>query len=126
MNAQACPCGTGKIYQACCEPIHAKGAGLGQTAEQLMRARYTAYVRADDDFLLQSWHEDTRPAEITFDDDLAWVGLEIVACDAGSGFDTTGIVEYQARYVRNGQPLELHEISSFVRVDHSWRYVDGR
>jgi len=91
-----------------------------------MRARYTAYVRSDEGFLLRSWHDDTAPAEVAFDENLEWVGLEVLAVDGGSGFDNQGTVEFKARYLRNGQPLELHEISSFVRVDSAWRYVDGR
>lgn len=122
----ACPCGVGDDYQTCCGPIHQAGAGLGATAEQLMRARYSAYVRHDADFLMSSWHEDTRPDGVTFDADLEWVGLEVVSTNGGSGFDTTGVVEFKARYLRNGQPLELHEISSFERIDGRWVYVDGR
>lgn len=91
-----------------------------------MRARYCAYVRADEGFLLRSWHADTRPEGVTFDDALEWIGLEVVASEHGGGFDNEGTVEFKARYVRNGQPIELHEISSFVRVDGGWQYVDGR
>jgi len=125
-DESACPCGSGDEYVSCCGPIHVRGAGLGTTAEQLMRARYTAYVRSDEGFLLRSWHDDTAPAEVAFDENLEWVGLEVLAVDGGSGFDNQGTVEFKARYLRNGQPLELHEISSFVRVDSAWRYVDGR
>lgn len=91
-----------------------------------MRARYSAYVLGDEHFLLGSWHVHTRPVSVSFDDNVEWVGLEIVSTEDGSGFDTAGVVEFKARYLRNGQPLELHEISSFARVDGAWVYVDGK
>lgn len=126
MDESLCPCGTGTSYDACCGPIHDRGAGLGRTAEQLMRARFSAYVRCDQAFLLRSWHVDTRPAEVSFDENVEWVGLEVISTSDGSGFDSTGVVEFKARYLRNEQPLELHEISSFERVDGAWVYIDGR
>lgn len=124
-SPQHCPCGTGAAYADCCARIHAQGAGLGRTAEQLMRARYAAYVLGDADFLLASWHSDTRPDSLTIDADVVWDGLEIVTTAQGGAFDNVGIVEFRARFRRGGEPLELHERSSFERVDSRWVYVDG-
>ena len=121
----ACPCGSGSSYGSCCEPIHAEGAGLGSTAEQLMRARYSAYVRHDADFLLRSWHPDTRPATIGFDSEHRWHGLTIEATTGGGGLERSGTVEFRARFERSGRQLELHELSEFERVGGSWLYVDG-
>jgi len=90
-----------------------------------MRARYCGYVMGNERFLLDSWHRDTRPAAISFDDNLTWLGLEVVSVDAGSGFDADGTVEFIARFRRGDEHLALHEISSFVRVDGYWTYVAG-
>jgi len=90
-----------------------------------MRARYSAYVLQDRAFLLDTWHVETRPAELSFDTDLAWLGLEVVDTEAGTGLDTAGVVEFRARFRRNDEFLELHERSSFVRVDGRWVYVSG-
>ncbi len=120
-----CPCGTGRPYGSCCGPIHAAGAGLGTTAESLMRARYSAYVLHDADFLLDSWHPDTRPATIGFGDDLEWQGLTIAATNGGRVLDSEGTVEFRARFRRGGQYFELHELSSFARIGGRWLYVDG-
>lgn len=125
MTEPRCPCGSGGAYDDCCAPIHLAGAGLGRTAEQLMRARYTAYVRHDEEFLLRSWHADTRPVRVTFDPDLEWLGLEVVRTEAGSGLDGEGVVEFKARFRRGGEFLELHETSRFTRVDGEWVYLDG-
>jgi len=120
-----CPCGVGQKYTVHCELIHVGGAGLGSTAEGLMRARYSAYVRHNRAFLLNSWHPDTRPTSLEFDPAIEWLGLEIVDSESGGVLDNAGIVEFRARFARGGEHLELHERSSFERVDGDWVYIDG-
>lgn len=90
-----------------------------------MRARYSAYVMRDEAFLLESWHDDTRPEAVRFDDDLEWLGLEVIEVEAGTAFDSAGDVEFRARFRRGGEHLELRERSRFVRVGGRWRYLDG-
>lgn len=90
-----------------------------------MRARYSAYVRHDGEFLMRSWHPDTRPTQIVFDPNLEWLGLEVVRTEAGSGLATEGVVEFKARFRRGGERLELHEVSRFTRIGGDWVYVDG-
>ena len=46
-----CPCGSGADYQDCCAPLHRQKA-VAQTAEQLMRSRYAAYVAHEIDYLV--------------------------------------------------------------------------
>ena len=41
---QTCPCSSGQTYNDCCAPFH-RHESLPQTAEQLMRSRYSAYVQ---------------------------------------------------------------------------------
>ena len=48
-----CPCGSGREYSACCEPI-IKGTSLAATAEELMRARYSAYEKHEIDFIVDT------------------------------------------------------------------------
>lgn len=123
MNGGTCPCGTGIDYEQCCGTIHDGGAGLGVTAEALMRARYSAYARRDEAFLARSWHPDTRPDPIDPDPTIVWQGLEIVDTEAGGGLDQNGIVEFRASYEVGGKQSELHERSSFVRLEGHWVYV---
>ena len=120
-----CPCECGLPYAEHCQKIHVAGAGLGVSAEQLMRARYSAYVLHLRPFLLESWHPDTRPVALEFDQNIEWIGLEIVDTVAGGALDTSGVVEFRARFTRSGEPLELHERSSFAQVDGRWLYIDG-
>mgnify|MGYP001823811840 CR=1 FL=1 len=124
-DSMPCPCGSMQSYGSCCGPIHRGGAGLGTSAEQLMRARYSAYVLENEPFLLDTWHRTTRPGSITFGDDLEWHGLEVLRVTGGGALETSGSVEFRARFRRNDARLELHELSTFVREGGSWLYVDG-
>ncbi len=58
-------------------------------------------------------------------DNVAWKSLEVVDTTGGTAFDNHGTVEFIARFIRDGLPLELEERSRFVRVDGTWFYVDG-
>lgn len=91
-----------------------------------MRSRYSAYVLSLRDYLLATWHPDTRPATLDLDDSpgLRWLGLDVKRhADAGNG---SAVVEFVARYKVGGAPAaRLHEISRFLRVDGRWLYVDG-
>lgn len=120
-----CPCGTGLDYGDCCGVIHERGAGFGTTAVALMRARYSAYVRHDDAFLLESWHPDTRPATISFEPRLTWLGLNVIETVLGAALDHEGVVEFKADYQVDNRPGQLHERSRFERVAGYWRYLDA-
>ncbi len=90
-----------------------------------MRSRYTAYVVGDVDYLLRSWHPSTRPAELALDPDQRWLFLEIVGTQRGGPFDDNGTVEFIAHYKLDGARDAMHELSTFVRVDGAWVYLDG-
>lgn len=49
---EACPCGSGQSYKACCRPFH-DGTATPETPELLMRARYSAYARGVPDFVCE-------------------------------------------------------------------------
>lgn len=121
---EACVCGSGRGYAQCCEPLH---AGREATdAEALMRSRYSAYVLGLRDYLLASWHSDTRPEADTFDLDPAtrWLGLRVLAHQQTG--ETKATVEFIARFaIGGGSAQRLHERSRFERVAGYWRYVDG-
>jgi len=119
----ACPCGSGQPYAACCGRYHAGAAA--PDAERLMRSRYSAYVRGLVDYLRATWHPDTRPAELELDaaPRPQWLGLAVKSHAAQD--DGHATVEFVARYKRNGRAFRLHETSRFVRLDGRWVYVDG-
>ena len=97
-----------------------------ETAEALMRSRFEAFRNADGEWLLESWHPTTRPAEIDLRSNPRWRGLQIVDVVDGAENDDTGIVEFRATYVvAPGGVGVLHERSRFVREDGRWYYLDA-
>jgi len=120
-DTSACPCG-GVSYASCCGRFIDDGE-IAQTAEQLMRSRYTAYTLGKEPYLKATWHADTRPTEaVVQEDSVKWLGLE-VRRHVPEGDKAS--VEFIARYKVGGRAHRLHEISRFVREEGRWFYVDG-
>ena len=118
---RGCPCGLPAAYDRCCGRF-CRGAPA-PTAELLMRSRYTAYARQDGAHLLASWHSSTRPATLTFDEDLRWTRLDVVGTSGGGLLDTVGTVHFRATHVRRRAVGVLEERSRFSREDGRWVYV---
>jgi SEC-C motif-containing protein len=118
-----CPCGSGRPVGVCCAP-YVDGRSVPETAEQLMRSRYTAYVLGRLEYLRDTWHPTTR-RDPEHGEPVTWLGLKIVRTEAGDVEDNQGTVEFVARYKVGGKAHRLHEISRFRRRDGRWLYVDG-
>jgi len=121
-----CPCGSGHAHGRCCARWHAGEAA--PDAEALMRSRYCAYVTGNADYLLATWHADTRPQALSLDDApgqrTQWLGLDVKRHRV-TGADTAE-VEFVARYrVGGGSAVRLAEHSRFVREDGRWYYLDA-
>lgn len=119
---EPCPCGSGKTLLACCGRL-LSGQAAADTPESLMRSRYTAYVRGDAAYVLNTWARATRPAALDLSDGREWLGLTVEAAptpDAG-----VGTVRFTARYRLRGETRKLSETSRFAREDGRWVYVDG-
>lgn len=121
-----CPCGNPAGYQGCCGRLHE--GQLAITAEQLMRARYSAYVLKREDFLLASWHASSRPVSLGLDAQQplpTWLGLDIRQHHDVD--ENHASVEFVARYrLGGGRAQRQHETSRFVREDGQWYYLDGQ
>ncbi|MFC5676412.1 YchJ family protein [Aeromicrobium endophyticum] len=124
MSATRCPCLSGLTFDDCCGRLHT-GRGAAQTAEQLMRSRFSAFAVGDADYLLATWHPTTRPAALDLDDDRRWYRLDIRATRGGGPFETDGVVEFEAFYRTPSGSGSQHESSRFVREGGSWFYLDG-
>lgn len=89
-----------------------------------MRSRYSAYVLGLADYLRDTWHPQTRPADPLLPDPaVRWLGLEVrrhVVRDAEHA-----VVEFVARSKHGGRATRLHESSRFVRQGGRWFYLDG-
>ena len=115
-----CPCGSGESYEDCCGPI-VRNERPADTAEELMRSRYTAYVLGDVDHLFRTWHPAERPDDLSGLPQVDWRGLEILEVVDGGPADDTGVVEFRALHAGG----ELRERSRFVRRAGRWVYLDG-
>lgn len=116
-----CPCSNDRLYQDCCQPFHTRKSDA-QTAEQLMRSRYSAFVLADIDYLFDTLHpaqrqpnERSQLAATIHQTD--WLGLTILDAKESE-------VEFVAFYQTEGIQ-QLHERSHFEYDDGKWFYVDG-
>ncbi|MCK5446089.1 MAG: YchJ family protein [Rhodospirillaceae bacterium] len=124
-----CPCNSGKDFAACCGPI-LDGTATAETAEALMRSRYTAHVMGNFEHVAN-----THAPEIqdTFNKsaaqaqwkDTEWLGLEIRETTDGGPDDETGTVTFTARFKEDGQVHAHREHSVFRRESGEWVYVDG-
>ena len=119
-----CPCGTGRSYDVCCGRLH-RGAATAETAEELMRSRYSAYAVGDEDHLFRTWHPRTRPADLSLDPATRWTGLRVLDTVDGGAQDPTGLVAFEASWARGEQAGSVRERSRFERRADRWVYVDG-
>lgn len=124
MSSGRCPCGSGDTLEACCARYLGGGAAA-PTAQALMRSRYTAFAVGDVDYLLATWHSDTRPEALHLDPDRRWLHLSVEATRLGGLFDEVGTVDFTAVYRDQSGRGELREHSRFVREHGRWSYLDG-
>lgn len=122
-----CPCGSNKPYANCCELAH-KSLSAVTTAEQLMRSRYTAFVMAKGDYLMESHHSSTRPIkEKKAIEDWAksvnWIRLEVLDSKKGGVKDQNGTVTFNAYYFEKGKVEVIHEKSAFIKEKGLWMYL---
>ena len=130
-----CPCRvleTQKIsFENCCGPL-LQGSKKAQTAEQMMRSRYSAYVMKDMDYIdktqLNEKHEVFNKEEaLKWAEGSEWQGLEIKSTRKGQSEDDSGVVEFIAHYKdrTSGTELKHHETSSFQKQNGDWKFKDG-
>ena len=121
IQLQDCPCGLGENYKECCEIIHLD-ITKANTAEQLMRSRYSAFALANIDYLILSHHSKTNPLDekqeiLAWAKSVKWQKLEII----NSSIDT---VEFKAYFKENDVDQLLHENSQFEKENNTWKYLD--
>lgn len=125
----SCPCGSGSAYEECCQPL-ITGTREALTAEQLMRSRYSAYVKVETDYIFETTHPEHREGfdhqgTAQWAEDSDWEGLEILATSKGGAEDTDGTVEFIARFSEKGVRKAHHELAEFKKGDGRWFFTDG-
>jgi UPF0225 protein HI_0277 len=122
----ACPCQSNKSYGDCCGRFHTH-AQFPETAEQLMRSRYVAYVLKNVPYIvdttvpnqqallnvqaIEAWAEETQ-----------WLGLQILNTESLT--KTQSAVEFHAVFQGEEEEQTHHERSIFVKIGGRWYFVD--
>jgi len=118
----SCICGNNKSFDECCGPI-ISGKKKALHVEELMRSRYSAYVRGDGRYLVLSSIEENRYEDDAklieeFSSKVDWLKLDILHVEPN-------IVEFKAYYKEGDTIKVLHEKSNFILQNETWFYVDG-
>ena len=125
-----CPCGSKETFDACCAPFIA-GRSKPDTAEKLMRSRYTAYTRADVDYIKNTLAPESRSdfdinSTRKWAEEAKWKGLKIISTEKGQAQDKKGSVEFTATYEIENETLDHHEVSQFRKSEGGqWLFVEG-
>lgn len=126
MSELACPCGLG-LYQQCCAPLHL-GNSQAQSAEQLMRSRYSAFAKHDVHYILKTTALGQQSAlDAVAIADWAksnqWLQLQII--QSNEKLDKHHAqVEFKAHYHDGKQAQIHHEVSHFVKFQQQWYFLD--
>ena len=124
-----CPCNSNLEFDNCCKPF-LDGTSKPQTAQALMRSRYTAFTLANVDYIQNTRHHRSQNkfnVEFTtkWASESTWHGLEIVNCKKGGKDDDRGEVEFIARYTLDNEKHEHRETASFLKENDRWFFIDG-
>lgn len=139
-----CFCGRATEYAHCCAPFH---QGLDQPAhpEQLMRARFSAYVLKDVNYIARTYHPSQQSinasAEISqFATQARFLSLKVLDLAGAESLkpengvrwsevpaaEQIGYVHFIATFLLGERLETLEELSRFV-MDHGvWSYLDGQ
>ena len=122
-----CPCQSGKSYTDCCQPFHLHQM-IPDSAEKLMRSRYTAYTQVNIPYIVETTVPAQQalldqPAMQLWGEETDWAGLEIITHQPFVS-KIHSWVEFKAFFnIENGIDAH-HERSLFVLISGRWYFVD--
>ena len=122
-----CPCQSGKSYTDCCQPFHLHQM-IPDSAEKLMRSRYTAYTQVNIPYIVETTVPAQQalldqPAMQLWSEETDWAGLEIITHQPFVS-KIHSWVEFKAFFnIENGIDAH-HERSLFVLFGGRWYFVD--
>lgn len=125
-----CPCGSGLEYTACCEP-YITLQKQAETAEKMLRSRFTAHVVNNIDYIMSTVHPDKQEGHDAASikewcENTKWKDLEIIEQEKGQEGDDVGYIEFKAQFTTaNGAKDEHHEKSEFKKIDGKWYFYEG-
>ena len=121
-----CPCGSNFPYTDCCGPL-IRCTSFADTAEDLMRSRYTAFTENNWEYLVLTSHPEEKKEMARLESNLVdqgakWKKLEILNTSKGGMQDSEGQVDFVAHYIKDGTPQTLRESSRFYKINGRWVY----
>ncbi|WP_114325066.1 YchJ family protein [Candidatus Colwellia aromaticivorans] len=150
-TTQACFCGANCDFSSCCQPYINKEM-LVQTAEQLMRSRFSAYALGNAQYIYDTYAKSSQAAQSVENIDdwskaCVWIALKVYPVVNNVNNTTEQFVEFSAFYIINNTLCELREKSRFILEESmsptitentevkeqlslnaplkQWRYIDG-
>ena len=121
-----CPCQSESTFQDCCERYHA--GRLPDSAQHLMRARYSAYTQHNIEFI----RDTTVPAQQAeldltaiseWSQNSQWLGLEVIS-ESISADQRHAIVVFIAHW-QDAEGRHQHQESSlFIKPAERWYFYD--
>lgn len=121
----SCCCGFGADYISCCLPLHT-GKIKAESAEQLMRSRYSAFVHMQLDYLKKTSanKQDFSKSKIRlWLKNVTWQKLEIVSVE---DLVTEAYVTFKAYYLEFKKPQVMEEKSYFQKINNTWLYIGSK
>lgn len=123
-STKSCHCGSQKSFGDCCEPF-LLGTSFPSTAEELMRSRYSAYVRLNVPYIIETTSPKFRkyysPKSIMeWASNSTWISLEILSASENR-------VKFVATYLDETGQLTRHtEDSRFEKIGERWYFMEGK
>lgn len=127
--AELCPCGSEKEYSSCCEPL-IKGERTATNPLELLRSRYTAHVKGEVDYIINTVLPSKRKNHKVegikkWINTAEWLGLKVVNAPEVALGATEGKVEFIAEYREKLRKIDHHEIASFKKENGVWYFDDS-
>lgn len=120
-----CPCGQDRPLEACCGPF-LEGQALPDTAEKLMRSRFTAYSTGNIDYICDTEESPNRDTIENWAKSTSFKRLRVLGSEKGGPEDETGTVTFEADFETDGQNGTHRETSQFHRTEGRWVFVRGQ
>ncbi len=129
-TVDVCPCGSGKSYRECCALFHQGKIPL--TVEELVRARYCAYVHNLPSYIIDTTHPGS-PQYLShyqqwsdrihdFSSHTHFLKLEILG---SKEWDKVGVVIFSVSLLQEGKESCFTERSFFEKKEGKWLYRTG-
>ncbi len=117
-----CACKSGLSYEACCEPFH-KGIAHAPSALALMRSRFSAFARADAEYIMRTQVAKLNEAvdKKAFETELKkelWVDLSILSYKEDR-------VQFIAYLLEGAKLFAIKESSLFEKDKGRWYYKEA-